>query len=234
MPIRAVTLDCAETLIKVDWRPEAFAVASAEAAGLRLPVDSAHVYKQLYYARLPLFIEANRNSDHEGARRFYEELCFLWLERVGEDPGFVGAVMEKADELAFGPSSILFEPFSDSLPAVRELKGRGLRLAVLSNWDLSLHRVLRSYGFEPYLEFGLASLEIGVEKPAAEFFLVALEKLGLQADEVLHVGDLVVDDVEGAEGVGMHACLIDRSLESRHPMRIQSLLEIPEVIQRLS
>jgi FMN phosphatase YigB (HAD superfamily) len=221
-------------MIRVNLWVDTLAVAAAEAAGLRLPDDSDQLYRQMYLARLPRFIEANQSLDGARAELFYLELCGAWLGRLGQDPLQAERVMEATNRLAFGPDSIMFSPFPDALPAVKALCKAGYRVAVLSNWDFTLHRVLGIYGFAPYIEFAQASLEIGVEKPEHEYFLIALEKLDLQPDEVLHVGDSPIDDLGGAESVGMHACLIDRGLESKLPYRISSLAEIPEVIACLS
>ncbi len=230
MPIRAVTFDCAQTLVKVDWRVDAFAVASAEATGVEIPPNGADEYRLLYYARLSQFLEANRRRDPEACTRFYADLCREWLGRLGLDPEQTPSIMKAADRLAFGPGSILFEPYPEAVGAVLAVRERGLKVAVLSNWDYSLHRVLDVFGFAPHLEFGLASLEEGVEKPDPRFFDLAVQRLGVEHDEVLHVGDSPLDDFEGAVGAGLRACLIDRNLEPRLPTRISSLDQVVEAV----
>lgn len=230
MPIRAVTFDCAQTLVKVDWQPDRFALDCARAAGLDLADEAADDYRVLYLARFNEFLEANLRRDHEAADRFYRDLARRWLERAGIDPDRTGDLMKEADRLAFGPESILFAPYTDSLPALRSLREMGLRTAVLSNWDYTLHRVLDLFGLLPLVDFALASLEEGVEKPDPRFFQMALDRLGCDPGEVLHVGDNAYDDIDGAAALGIHACLIDREAEARLPHRIRSLEQIPEAI----
>src|SRR3954468_17316789 len=43
-------------------------------------------------------------------------------------------------------AAIRFEAFEDAAPALRELRARGLRLVVVSNWDYSLRDVLAGIG----------------------------------------------------------------------------------------
>lgn len=64
-------------------------------------------------------------------------------------------------------------------------------------------------------EFDLvvSTVELGVVKPDPEPFLFALEKLELEPDKVLFVGDRVTTDVMGANGVGMRSCLVGRESE---------------------
>jgi putative hydrolase of the HAD superfamily len=101
----------------------------------------------------------------------------------------------------------------------------GYRLIVISNWDITLRRVLRAVGIEDYFEFVFASLEEGVEKPEPGLFEIARAALGVSPAEVLHVGDDPVDDLGGAEAFGMRALLLDRT--GRVPGSITSLLELP-------
>ena len=48
-------------------------------------------------------------------------------------------------------------------------------------------------------------------KPRKELFELALKRTGLKADEVIHIGDSVSSDVNGAAGVGIRALWLNRS-----------------------
>ncbi|HVB64510.1 MAG TPA: HAD hydrolase-like protein, partial [Nitrolancea sp.] len=52
---------------------------------------------------------------------------------------------------------------------------------------------------------------VGVEKPAPEMFVRALEIAAVEPARALHVGDDYATDVVGALGVEMRAVLLDRS-----------------------
>jgi len=47
-------------------------------------------------------------------------------------------------------------------------------------------------------------------------FQKALERLGLQPHDVLHVGDSDVDDVKGAQAAGLRVAWVNRDGRSRH------------------
>jgi putative hydrolase of the HAD superfamily len=63
---------------------------------------------------------------------------------------------------------------------------------------------------------------------------VALERLGLQPHEVLHVGDSDVDDVKGAKAAGMRVAWVDRDGRSRHRDVPPPDFEIPDLIGLLA
>ena len=68
--------------------------------------------------------------------------------------------------------------------AVERLRARGLALAVVSNWDVSLHERVDHLGLPV-----ITSADVGARKPDPAVFGVALERLGVPASRTLHVGD---------------------------------------------
>jgi putative hydrolase of the HAD superfamily len=86
-----------------------------------------------------------------------------------------------------------------------------LRLVVASNWDVALPEVLERIGLARLLDGVVSSAMVGARKPAAAPFARALELAGVDPSEALHVGDSVVEDVEGALAAGIAAVLIDRT-----------------------
>ena len=61
----------------------------------------------------------------------------------------------------------------------RRPASRGQRLVVVSNWDVSLHGVLRALELEPLLDGILTSAEAGARKPAPAIFEQALAVAGV-------------------------------------------------------
>jgi putative hydrolase of the HAD superfamily len=99
------------------------------------------------------------------------------------------------------------------LPSVHGLlwamRAAGLRLAVVSNWDASLADVLEELGLAELLDAVVTSAEAGAAKPDPAVFLLALERLGLGPEEVVHVGDSPELDLAGAEAAGIRAILVE-------------------------
>lgn len=61
----------------------------------------------------------------------------------------------------------------------------------------------------------LVSEEIGIAKPDPAAFRAAADALGLPFSELLMIGDDPVNDIAGAEAVGMQTCLVHPDGESR-------------------
>ncbi len=113
----------------------------------------------------------------------------------------------------------LFEAFADPglwhvFPEVPEvlanLRARGVRLGVVSNWDSRLPALLERLELRRWFDAVLVSAIEGIEKPAPEIFRRAAARLGIEVEECLHVGDSPLDDYRGAESAGMRAVLVDR------------------------
>ncbi|MFB0536659.1 MAG: HAD family hydrolase [Anaerolineae bacterium] len=125
-------------------------------------------------------------------------------------------------------ASIRYRPFPDVRPTLRSLREWGKTLAVVSNWDPALPTLLAELGLAEFFAFILPSAEIGVEKPDGRIFRLALQRLGLRPQEVVHVGDQYEADVVGARAVGITPILLDRKGKARHQdvIRIGSLTEL--------
>ncbi len=106
--------------------------------------------------------------------------------------------------------SIRFAPYPDAVPALRELRSRGLRLICVSNWDCSLGAVLERCGLAEHLDGAVSSAEAGARKPDPAIFKPALALAGCAPEEALHVGDTAEEDVDAARAAGIRVLLLDR------------------------
>ena len=90
------------------------------------------------------------------------------------------------------------------------LRGLGLGLAVVSNFDSRLPPLLDALGLAPFFDVVACSGAVGTAKPDGAIFAHALAVLGVEAHEALHVGDSRVNDYDGARAAGIEALLVDR------------------------
>jgi putative hydrolase of the HAD superfamily len=141
--------------------------------------------------------------------RSLDELRDRCAEVLREALGAPGLPLPTARDAML--ASIVFEPYADAAPALRELRGRGLRLVVASNWDCSLPRVLAGAGLGPLLDAVVPSAVAGARKPDRALFDAALAAAGCDADEAVHAGDSIEADVAGAAAAGIRAVLVDRA-----------------------
>ena len=83
--------------------------------------------------------------------------------------------------------------------------------------------------------YGVISGEdVRAYKPRVEIFNKALEMAGCQPEEVIHVGDDLEGDIQGALNAGITPVLIDRRSEHRDAKcrRVRSLIEVLPYINR--
>lgn len=107
-------------------------------------------------------------------------------------------------------AAIRFRAFPDALPALAELRGLGMRLVCVSNWDYSLPEVLERVGLRNELDGVVSSAAVGARKPDPRIFEAALELTACAPEEALHVGDTRAEDVEGARAAAIRALLLER------------------------
>jgi putative hydrolase of the HAD superfamily len=113
--------------------------------------------------------------------------------------------------------ALRFTPFPDVVPALGRLRASGVRLVVVSNWDVSLHEVLARTGLDVLVDGAVASAEVGAAKPDPRPVLRGLELAGVAAQDAWLVGDTPEADVAGARAAGVEAILVDRT--GRAPVR---------------
>uniref|UniRef100_A0A0A0LN41 Haloacid dehalogenase-like hydrolase domain-containing protein 3 n=1 Tax=Cucumis sativus TaxID=3659 RepID=A0A0A0LN41_CUCSA len=87
------------------------------------------------------------------------------------------------------------------------LKDAGVRLAVVSNFDTRLRKLLKDLSVLDMFDAVIISAEVGYEKPDGEIFEAALDQLGVRSDKAVHVGDDQKADKEGANAVGIDCWL---------------------------
>lgn len=117
-----------------------------------------------------------------------------------------------------------------TVAALERLRAAGVRLAVISNSDGRAAAALDAGGLLDQFEFVIDSGEVGVEKPDPRIFRIALERMGISAEDALYVGDLYEVDVVGARAAGLDVVLIDPSGEhaGRDVRTVRSVVELAD------
>lgn len=129
------------------------------------------------------------------------------LLKVVEYPG---ALDEAEDELwAAWRNGTGVRLFPDTRQALDRLRGAGVRMGVVSNWDDSFETILERLEIADYFEVCVASYQMGVEKPDSRLFEAALAGMGAVSGTPWYVGDRIEKDVEGAQAVGWRPILVD-------------------------
>jgi FMN phosphatase YigB (HAD superfamily) len=126
-----------------------------------------------------------------------------------------------------------FAAFPDAIGCLRSLLARGLRLAVLTNFELpSVDMALQHAGIDPaWFSVLLSSSMLGRSKPDPYTYLAAADALGLPPSACLFVVD-ILENVEGACAIGMRGVWLDRRAVANHTQieRISDLSGLDDLI----
>lgn len=91
---------------------------------------------------------------------------------------------------------------------VAELKEKGVRVALLSNVNGKIAKMVRGFGFYEPFDPCLLSCDIGFEKPSQKAFEALMDKLSLPAREIIFIDDRI-ENIEGAKKAGIDAILFE-------------------------
>ncbi len=164
---------------------------------------------------------ADRFGMHrEGAPGFWRELLERLSLHLGLERPSRFAAHELYERFTRADAWELFPEVPSVLAGLRE---RGFAIAVLSNWDERLPRVLAALGLD--IDPVLTSQGCGCAKPSRAMFHQAVRALGVEPAHLLHVGDSQIEDFEGAIAAGCRAVLLDRAGEHSDLRTLSGLLD---------
>lgn len=119
----------------------------------------------------------------------------------------------------------------DAAELLAGLRGRGLRVAAVSNSDGTLEAELGRFGLREHFDVIVDSTLAGVEKPDRRIYLAACAALALAPHDCWFVGDGLVNDVIGPQGAGVGlGVLYDRFDLYRHLTGVPRVARLREVL----
>jgi HAD superfamily hydrolase (TIGR01509 family) len=132
-----------------------------------------------------------------------------YLDWLGLDP----VAGSSAAEIRSAMTRRALAPIEGALPTLSELRSRGLLLGLVSNCSSEVGELWEESPFGGLFDAVVLSADVGVCKPDERIYRIALERLGVEPEEAIFVGDGHSDELAGAERVGMRAIQIG----SYHP-----------------
>jgi HAD superfamily hydrolase (TIGR01662 family) len=239
-PVRAVLLDLGHTLVDFTRTQEALHAAYEQ---IRARIEA------VAYMEVPELLDlvervaggVDRLVEQSYRERRLEELNQAQLLRealsgIGFDlPDDTIEHIVHLDHSAWS-NSLTVEP--EVLEVLQELRDDGYAMGLVSNVSLYpdlMRRDLERLGIAQFLQAAVFSSEVGVRKPDARIFRVALERVEVEAPQAAFVGDRLYDDVGGAQAVGMRAVQTRQFRQEEHPEPqpdavIDHLRELPAVL----
>jgi len=187
--VDAVTIDAYGTLVSL--RDPVPALRAALTARGHETTDDA--VRGAFAAEVAYYVPRSHEGRDAATLAALRRACTqVFLDAAGADALDV-------DEFPF-VASLAFELVPGGRAACDDLSRAGLRLCVVSNWDIGLSEHLQRLGLDLPV---VTSAEAGAAKPDPAVFALALQRLGV-ADpaRAVHVGDDSADEA-GARAAGL-------------------------------
>ena len=100
--------------------------------------------------------------------------------------------------------------YDDAKETLLALKAKKYKLGIIANQPLGSAERLEKYGLGGLFDAIFPSAEVGINKPAKELYLHALNSVGCAANRAVMVGDRLDNDIAPAAEVGMNTVRILR------------------------
>lgn len=191
--VRAVLLDLYDTLVWSEWSTIRVDLQR------RLGLTAQELLRAFTVTRPARSVGTYGSAEGDLA-------AILQAAGLNAEPDLVG---ELADRIAgFLKTGVTL--WDDSLPVLRELRGRGVSTAIVSNCDHSTRAVVDRLALAEETDAVVLSFEVGAAKPDRRIYDAALERVGVDAGDALFVDDQA-GYCDGAAALGMRTVLIVRT-----------------------
>jgi 2-haloacid dehalogenase len=200
--IKVATFDCYGTLVDWEGGAAAFLYGLARRCGDTEPQSGTVLrerWEELQFERLKPY-RPYREVLSDSLSEWAGEQGHRWNEHHGH---------ELADSMRS------WQPFPDTLPALRRAKDAGVKLVIISNTDRAImsHTLRQLDGIE--FDEVIVAEDVKEYKPGHAPFRRALELLRVPAGEVLHVAFGFKYDIGPAQALGMQTAWVNRHQEPR-------------------
>lgn len=207
---------------KINWRDRIIEEWSGKS--FELPYDKMIMLFNKAKENRP-YKYKNLEDEKEFFQRYYK---YLLIEE-----GVTEKVEERAkllfDELWCNGDRALY---SETIEVLEYFKNKGFKIGVISDTSPSLQYSLEQLGIDKYFDSFIASSLVGAGKPSPIIFNVALDSVGVKAEESLYVDDYK-PEADGAREQGFTSFLIDRNLKEKKEWEISNLKEIIDFVEKL-
>lgn len=191
---QCLTFDCYGTLI--DW----------ETGILRAlkPILDAHGRKPSDDSLLELYGTLEYQAE-SGEYRSYRQILQFVTQRIASRMSFA---LHENEATALPESLQNWPPFPDTMEALRRLKSR-FKLAIISNTDDELFAETAKILQVPF-DFVITAQQAKSYKPSHRNFELAMERIGLPKEKILHCAQSIFHDIVPTRELGIANCWVDR------------------------
>jgi 2-haloacid dehalogenase len=209
----AMTFDCYGTLI--DWET---GISSA----LR-PILTTHGKQISDASLLELYGELEAEAE-QGEYQVYRSVLRSVVAGFGDRLDFTPSEAELA---SISDSVPRWLPFPDTVAALEKLQTR-YKLSIISNIDDDLFAMTEAK-LQVRFEHVITAQQARSYKPSLNNFRLALERIGLPPERVLHVGQSIYHDVVPAQSLGMMTVWVNRPSPRRGVGAVKKAADKPDL-----
>jgi HAD superfamily hydrolase (TIGR01509 family) len=219
MPSPAITcvlFDFAWTLFAGD--PDAWVHGAAAQIGRPVTPGEPEMISAEFAERL-----RSTANDPNHIRRDLDQAVFghalpaILRQIPGVTPEFADALFEN-----YLPS---LAPFTDVHDTLTELRARGVRVGIVSNFGRDIRPAFERHGLDGLVDAFVISYEVGFVKPEPEMWHTALKILQAEPEQTLMVGDHAAGD-GGAIVAGITALVLPLVPTPRLPRGLDRVLRL--------
>jgi phosphoglycolate phosphatase len=178
--------------------------------------------------------EAYRDNEEEfnvdDMVKFGDDFWIKWnlrlLEKLGinENKEFLA---KKLDQLWWNHAEL--EAYSDVLETLTYLKNEGVKTGIVTNaFERDYQQILQKLSWTDQFDAVVGIDSCNKAKPDREIFICALEKLRVNPEETIFVGDSVKYDFEGAKKAGLRPLIINR--EAKASANVETIASLTELL----
>lgn len=202
MSISTILFDAGGTLVFLDYL---FLARELRQHGIM--VSSRAIRRAEYAAKAEIdrrLIRTGADTDETRRRPYFTAL----LDHLGVESQQAQRLIAHFDILH--KQNNLWRRMMPSTPRVlQQLRLQGMTLGVISNSDGRINAILQHCGIAQYFDVVIDSHDLGIEKPDPRIFALTVQRLQVQPQHALYVGDIYGIDVVGSERAGLQAVLLD-------------------------
>lgn len=162
-----------------------------------------------------------------------EEVLFQAISLCGYPTGQARVMASKAFREFFDARHEVVY-FTGALEVLETLSA-DYQLGALTNGNANVEKL----GLDRFFSFAFCSADVGASKPAPEMFRAALDHCGAQPRQSIHIGDHLIDDILGADSVGMFTIWVNHKrttlpIGGAEPTStVNCLRELPECVAEI-
>ena len=129
------------------------------------------------------------------------------LIKLAESVGYPESMASEA-MIVYRKARNVVSFYPDTMPAIEELE-KHFTLAAITNGNAEIEKM----DIGQFFKKSFYSADIGVAKPHPAIFKSAIDYLGVESREIIHIGDDPINDVIGAHKAGMDTIWLNRNDE---------------------